>query len=223
MALTNGPNLGILINGNAGEEHYDELMAQWRGLDLLVMPVVLDADLTAPPGSPSAGDAYIVGLSPTGAWAGKALQIARWSGSAWEFYPSKNGWRCHILDEQRNVTMVDGQWVTRECPLLIDLNNQGGTTYTLAIADSYGKVVRFTGSSAVTLTVPLSSSVAIPYKSVITIRQVGTGQVTITPSGGVTLNAPANTNLKTARQGAVVMLHKVGADAWDLTGDLEAA
>ena len=40
MALANGPNLGLLVNGSEGEGHYSELMRQWRGLDALVMPVV---------------------------------------------------------------------------------------------------------------------------------------------------------------------------------------
>lgn len=224
MALTNGPNLGLLFNGLAGEEHYDELMARWRGLDLLVMPVVKDADLNTPPSSPIAADAYIIGSSPTGAWSTHPLEITRWSGTEWEFYIPKNGWRCHILDEQRNVTMVDGLWQTRECPLLIDTNTITGTAYTLALADSYGKVIRSLSNDPVNVTVPWSDTVPIPFKSVVTIRQVGSGQITLVPqNGSVILNIPQGTSLKTARLGSVVMLHKVGANSWDITGDLEIA
>ena len=59
MALTNGPNLGLLFNGAQGELHYNELMARWRGLDALVQPRVIDRDLLTPPGSPADGDVHI--------------------------------------------------------------------------------------------------------------------------------------------------------------------
>lgn len=41
----------------------------------------------APPGSPSAGDSYICGTSPTGAWAGKANCIAVYTSGGWRFVP----------------------------------------------------------------------------------------------------------------------------------------
>ena len=41
-----------------------------RDLDTLVQLSVLDRDLATPPGSPSAGDRYLVATSPTGAWSG---------------------------------------------------------------------------------------------------------------------------------------------------------
>ena len=37
---------------------------------------VIDADLSAPPGSPSEGDRYIVGPSATGDWSGHDGEIA---------------------------------------------------------------------------------------------------------------------------------------------------
>lgn len=42
---------------------------------------------TAPPGSPTEGDAYVLGAVPTGAWAGKANKIAVFIGGAWAFIP----------------------------------------------------------------------------------------------------------------------------------------
>ena len=65
MALTNGPNLGLLVNGNAGEGHYTDLMKQWRGLDGLVMPNAKGYLTNTPPGSPADGDLYIIGAAPT--------------------------------------------------------------------------------------------------------------------------------------------------------------
>lgn len=116
MASTNGPNLGLLVNGNAGEGHYTELMRQWRGIDGLVMPNVKGVGTNAPPGSPADGDAYVVGTSPTGAWAAKNNQIARWSSvaNAWEFYVPKAGWR--VVDSsatgQPQYTYTGSSWTT---------------------------------------------------------------------------------------------------------------
>nr|DAW21680.1 MAG TPA: Structural protein [Caudoviricetes sp.] len=97
--------------------------------------------------------------------------------------------------------------------------NDAGTARTLATADA-GKMIRHTSGSATTDTIPTNASDAIPVESVISIRQVGAGQVTVTPAGGVTLNTPSGLQAKTRAQGSSIMLHKVGTNEWDLTGDL---
>ncbi len=114
MALTNGPNLGVLINGDEGEPHYDELMAQWRGFDLLVQARVLDKDLTAPPGSPDDGAAYIVGAAATGDWDDEDGHIARWSdiANAWEFFVPKSGWEVFVVDESLKYRYSGSVWAS---------------------------------------------------------------------------------------------------------------
>lgn len=115
MSITKGPNLGILINGNQGEAHYAEVLEFFRWSDTLTQARVKDKDLTAPPGSPTDGDAYIVAASPTGAWSGKAGQIARWwaGGTAWEFRPARQGWRVHVEDEAIDYRYESGAWVAK--------------------------------------------------------------------------------------------------------------
>ena len=68
-------------------------------LDTLVQLAVLDKDLSAPPGSPTLGDSYIVGGSATGSWLGKENQVATYDGDGWIFFPPNNGWVCWIEDE----------------------------------------------------------------------------------------------------------------------------
>lgn len=113
MTITTGPNLGLAVNGVAGEAHYAELMKQWRGLDALVQPVAIDKDLAAPPGSPVNGDVYIVGGSPTGAWSGKTRQIARFTSvtPGWEFYPPRKGWEIYVQDENKPYRYDGSSWV----------------------------------------------------------------------------------------------------------------
>jgi hypothetical protein len=220
--LTNGPNLGLLMSGDAGEEHYDELMARWRGLDLLVQPVVIDRDLSSPPGSPVAGAAYIVAAGASGAWSGHAGKLARWSGSAWEFYTPKAGWRAFVQDEAVSLTYIGSAWTQPEAMLLIPPNNQAGTAYDFALAD-IRRVTRFTSNSAVAADVPNTSAVAFPVGCTLAARAVGDGELTIAGEAGVTINVPAGFQAKSGRKGATLMLHHVANNEWDITGDLKAA
>lgn len=86
-----------------------------------------------------------------------------------------------------------------------------------------GAVVRHTSATANVATIALNADQTFSLTQVVTGRQVGAGQVTITPVGGVTLNVPHDTVAKTRAQGSVYMLHYVGLNEWDLTGDLAAA
>jgi len=57
---------------------------------LLLLQLLLNGVITltdTPPGSPIAGDAYIIGPAPTGAWAGKANKLAIYTDGGWRFLP----------------------------------------------------------------------------------------------------------------------------------------
>lgn len=49
--------------------------------------------------SPTSGQAWIVGPSPIGLWAGKAKQIAAYIGTSWFFITPKVGWKAYIVAE----------------------------------------------------------------------------------------------------------------------------
>ena len=81
---------------------------------------VINQTTNTPPGSPVAGDMYIIGASPTGAWASKAKQIAIY-GESWyyiipeagfrDFYDAAKGaWFKHDgtnwVDQQDNETLI---------------------------------------------------------------------------------------------------------------------
>jgi hypothetical protein len=55
-------------------------------LDAMVQPVAQQVGLNTPPGSPTDGQCWIVGSSPTGAWAGQANKLAQRIGGAWAFH-----------------------------------------------------------------------------------------------------------------------------------------
>lgn len=97
----------------------------------------------------------------------------------------------------------------------ITANAQSGTTYTLVLTDAF-KAVECSNASAITLTVPLNSSVAFPVGTVLEIYQGLAGQVTVSGAGGVTIRAYNGS--KTAGQYATVGLRKKATDEWVLTG-----
>ncbi len=75
--------------------HYEAL----RPLYGLVQLSVLERDLTAPPGSPTDGDRYIVGSGATGGWAGWDLNVALWTDGEWLRLPPRTGLRAWSEDE----------------------------------------------------------------------------------------------------------------------------
>ncbi len=58
------------------------------------------------------------------------------------------------------------------------LNVQTGTSYTTVLTDR-GKCITMSNAAASTLTIPLNASVAYPLGTVITVQQLGAGQVTL--------------------------------------------
>ena len=80
-----------------------------RILDGLVQLSVLDRDLTAPPGSPTDGDRYIVGSGATGDWAGWDLNVALWTDGVWLRLPPRTGWRAWVEDGELDEPVKDPQ------------------------------------------------------------------------------------------------------------------
>lgn len=71
---------------------------------------VADKDLTAPPGSPSTGDRYIVASPATGLWAGEENSIAEWDGVAWIFDTPVGGWAVWVDDETEIYVFNGSSW-----------------------------------------------------------------------------------------------------------------
>jgi hypothetical protein len=98
----------------------------------------------------------------------------------------------------------------------LTLNAQIGTTYTLVLTDN-GRLVTLSNAAAITLTVPLNSSVAFATGAVVNIQQIGAGQVTVAGASGVTLNG---TGTALRAQWSAASLVKTATDTWTLIGDI---
>lgn len=58
-------------------------------VDTLLQLAVVSVGDNTPPGSPANGARYVVGTAPTGAWAGRANQVAQRLDGAWRFYAAR--------------------------------------------------------------------------------------------------------------------------------------
>jgi hypothetical protein len=96
------------------------------------------------------------------------------------------------------------------------VRTQSGTTYTLALTDA-GDYIQTTSTTAVTITVPLQSSVAWVADTEIYFEQNNTGQITIAGASGVTVNS--SETLKSFARYSVLALKRVASDVWTLTGE----
>lgn len=98
--LANSPSNQLLAN------------ATFARLNQLVQAGVVDKDLSTPPGSPADEALYIVAASPTGAWTGKAGQLAYWltSAGAWQFIVPREGMLVHVNDEDKFYKYTGAAW-----------------------------------------------------------------------------------------------------------------
>jgi hypothetical protein len=103
------PNLALayLAIGQAQKEitHNDAL----NDLDALTQLSVLDRTLNTPPASPSTGDTYIIGSSPTGAWSGAAGKIAAYF-AGWKIKTPLAGWCAWVRPENRLLAYSGTSW-----------------------------------------------------------------------------------------------------------------
>jgi hypothetical protein len=107
------PNIGVSYGWNVGEDGWKPGMdTNLVMLDSLLHLAVISIANT-PPGSPTNGDRYIVGTSPTGAWAGQANRVAVWVGaeSAWRFFQPKLGWRAWNAAVPNYIRFNGSAWI----------------------------------------------------------------------------------------------------------------
>jgi hypothetical protein len=82
MSQTTRLGLPYIVTSQAQKEVTHN--ASLNILDALLQAAMESISVNTPPVSPVAGESYIVGAAPTGAWAGKAKALAYYS-TAWNF------------------------------------------------------------------------------------------------------------------------------------------
>jgi len=130
----------LIADGQAQKSiTHNEAMLQ---VDALLDARFLDRDLTAPPGSPSAGDTYLVKATATGAWTAKDGQIAFFADGAWKFYAPYCGLVAYVVDETKLIVFNGSAWVDyasitalQNVPL-VGVNTTADATNKLAVKSS---------------------------------------------------------------------------------------
>lgn len=80
--------------------------------DALFQPCVEAAGGNSPPPEPVAGQCWIIGDTPTGAWAGEARALALWTPGGWRFVAPREGMAVWVADEALTARYVADAWQT---------------------------------------------------------------------------------------------------------------
>jgi hypothetical protein len=112
MSGSTTPRLGLpyIAAGQASPEV--ALATALNRLDCLSQGVVQSVGTNTPPGSPAQGATYILGASPTGAWAGRANDVAYYVGTGWIIFDPSQGWEFFNVADATRYRWSGSAWAT---------------------------------------------------------------------------------------------------------------
>lgn len=114
------PGLGLNGFWTVGEDGWGPGNDQnLRTVSALCQLSVLDQDLTAPPGSPTDGDIYIVGQGATGAWSGQDGKVVIRDNGTWVYLDARTGLVAYVEDEQL-FYKYDSGWFLFAAPVAFE-------------------------------------------------------------------------------------------------------
>jgi hypothetical protein len=216
------PKLALpeLSSGQSGKElTHNQALAV---LDQLSQAVVVDKDLTAPPGSPANGSMYIVAASATGAWAGRSGKLAYWLAAVadWTFITPADGWSVWVADEAVRYERKAGAWVVVATggggvSLPVVQTFTGAKTLGLADINTYNVSQ---DATAQPVTLPAQAAVAWTDHAELHIEQGAAGAVTITGAAGVTINGVVAGSFTLSGKNSTATLKRKSANTWTLIG-----
>ena len=108
MTTTTKINLTLVEQSQAQKEV--TVNTAFTRIDALMNTGAKSRSINTPPGSPAAGDLYIVGGSSTGAWSGQANKLAYYD-QGWKFITQNEGMSLWVNDEDSVYTYDNYNWV----------------------------------------------------------------------------------------------------------------
>lgn len=122
------PRFETPFSSNFGQDGGSTLNDALKRFDALTHPLVLDKDLTAPPGGETTGDTYIVGGSATGAWSGQDDDLAVYYYGEWIFVTPWKGLTVYVDDEDLEYQWNGSAWASPSGGSLSSLSDVVVTT-----------------------------------------------------------------------------------------------
>jgi hypothetical protein len=108
MVATSRLRLELIVPGQAHKEvAHNEALAIPDGC---VAPCFEQRALASPPSSPVAGRCYLVAAGASGAWSGRADQLAIATDGGWRFVVPRTGMRAWIASEDIEAVFRGGAW-----------------------------------------------------------------------------------------------------------------
>lgn len=137
--------LPLLAAGQAQKEvtHNEALTL----IDMLVQAAAVAGPLADPPATPTPGQCWLVGASPTGAWAGRAASIALWTAGGWRFAAPREGMRVVRTSDGAVLRFDGGMWVSPssfEAPsggAVIDVEARAAIVALISLLDAHGLLI----------------------------------------------------------------------------------
>lgn len=139
MATT--PHLGITLVEQAQAQKEVTVNQAFARIDAILNSGAKSRAIATPPGSPAAGDLYIVAASPTGAWAGQAGKLTYFDG-IWRFIIPIEGMTLWVNDENLIYSYDGSAWILANNPTefqnltKLGVNATADATNKLAVASS---------------------------------------------------------------------------------------
>jgi len=155
-----------------------------RIIEALCVGGVESLSVTAPPGSPTDGQIWIVGTSATGAWAGQDKKLAHFTNGAWAFYAAQASWNFWVTDIGMRYRFDGTNWVSSD-PVqegLAATGNSAGTAATVNVVRMV-EVVSSTTGSADGIKLP-----AIVKGKIITVFNKTANTIKVYPPAGMQIN-----------------------------------
>ncbi len=215
MAQRTLPGIGLTGFWDLGYQPWkDENDANLRVLSALVGGQALEL-VAALPGSPADGDIYLLdethGTHPN--------EVAIRDAGVWYYVVPLIGAIMFDLDAGVHRWFDGAAWVELGVggggvslpPVATDADD-----YTVMAADN-GKYIRLTGAATKDIIVQDDATEPLPANGEWHFRNVGAGDATFDPAGGVTINVPIGGSL-VVEQGGTVTLKRVATDEFDLIG-----
>ena len=170
-------------------------------LDGWVQASVVSRTLATPPASPTEGVLYLVGASPTGAWAGQANELAQYLSGAWTFRDPFEGASVWVQDESTRYTYIGGAWTASGA--VIVRGTKSVTANGALVASDSGKVILLNPTANIDLKLPRASAISAGWST--SLKRINaTGTVTARGSDNRLIQSNVFSNVAWTKSNTVI-------------------